>query len=88
MAIDIATIKNGCRAIQATAAQYDKVIEQLESARSTCKADDINIDGATMGQKFEEIEELVKQIKNATIEELTNIKGINTNLAEKIKKEL
>ena len=35
MAIDIATIKNGCRAIQATAAQYDKVIEQLESARST-----------------------------------------------------
>lgn len=68
MAIDIATIKNGCRAIQATAAQYDKVIKQLESARSTCKADSIDIDGATMGQKFEEIEELVKQIKNATIE--------------------
>ena len=88
MAIDIVTIKNGCRSIQATAAQYDTVITQLESARSTCKADEIDIDGATMGQKFEEIEELVKQIKNATIEELTNIKGINTNLAEKIKKEL
>lgn len=68
MAIDIVTIKNSCRSIQATAAQYDTVITQLESARSTCKADEIDIDGATMGQKFEEIEELVKQIKNATIE--------------------
>ena len=61
MAIDIVTIKNGCRSIQATAAQYDTVITQLESARSTCKADEIDIDGATMGQKFEEIEELVKK---------------------------
>lgn len=68
MAIDITTIKNGCKAIQATAAQYDTVITQLESARSTCKADEIDIDGATMGQKFEEIEELVKKVKNATIE--------------------
>ncbi len=68
MAIDIVTIKNGCKAIQATASEYDKVIEQLESARNACKADKLDIDGATMGQKFEEIEELVKQVKNATIE--------------------
>lgn len=66
--IDIATIKNGCKAIQAAASEYDKVIEQLEHARETCKADKLDIDGATMGQKFEEIEELVKQVKNATIE--------------------
>ncbi len=68
MAIDIVTIKNACKSIQATAAQYDTVITQLESARSTCKADEIDIDGATMGQKFEELEDLVKQVKNATIE--------------------
>lgn len=68
MAIDITTIKNGCKAIQSAATQYDKVIDQLESARETCKADKIDIDGATMGQKFEEIEELVKKVKNATIE--------------------
>ena len=68
MAIDITTIKNGCKAIQAAASEYDEVIKQLEVARDTCHADKLDIDGATMGQKFEEIEELVRQVKNATIE--------------------
>ena len=68
MAIDITTIKNGCKAIQAAASKYDDVIKQLETARETCHADKLDIDGATMGQKFVEIEELVKQVKNATIE--------------------
>lgn len=68
MAIDIVTIKNSCQAIQATAAEFDTVITKLEAARKTCKADTIDIDGATMGQKFEAIEEYVRQVKAVTIE--------------------
>lgn len=72
MAIDIVTIKNACKSIQASADRYDDVIDQLEAARTTCKADSIDIDGATMGQKFEDLEDLVTTIKNVTIESANN----------------
>ena len=69
-----------------TAIEYHRKLRDKEVTKS--KLDEI--DGVGEVKKKELIKKFgsIDKIKNATIEELTNIKGINTNLAEKIKKEL
>lgn len=68
MAIDIVTIKNACQNMQTEAGRYDTVIAKLEDARETCKADTIEIDGATMGTKFDEIQSIMSQVKTYIID--------------------
>ena len=69
-----------------TAIEYHRKLRDKEVTKS--KLDEI--DGVGEVKKKELLKKFgsIDKIKNATIEELTNIKGINTNLAEKIKKEL
>lgn len=68
MAIDIATIKNACQNMQTEARRYDTVIAKLEDAREICKADTIEIDSTTMGTKFEEIQNIMSQVKTYIID--------------------
>ena len=69
-----------------TAIEYHRKLRDKEVTKS--KLDEI--DGVGEVKKKELLKKFgsIDKIKNATIEELTNIKGINTNLAEKIKKKL
>ena len=69
-----------------TAIEYHRKLRDKEVTKS--KLDEI--DGVGEVKKKELLKKFgsIDKIKNATIEDLTNIKGINTNLAEKIKKKL
>lgn len=72
MAIDIVTIKNACKDIQEiaddTSEGYNKVMSLIEQAKEEGKAETINLNGATMATPFDELQDLVKQVKNITIE--------------------
>ena len=72
MAIDIVTIRNACKDIQEiaddTSEGYNKVMSLIEQAKEEGKAETINLNGATMATPFDELQDLVKQVKNITIE--------------------
>ena len=72
--------------VHKTAIEYHRKVRDKEMTKS--KLD--YIDGIGEKKKTELLKTFgsVKKIKNASIEELTKIKGINKSLAEKIKKEL
>lgn len=72
MAIDIVTIKNACQNIQDIAVDknegYNKILILLDSAKNSCKAETINLNGATLARPFDALTDLVKQVQNATIQ--------------------
>ena len=72
MAIDIVTIKNACQDIQniadSSSEGYNKVISLINQAKEAGKADTIKLDGATMATPYDELIDLVNQVKNLTIE--------------------
>lgn len=72
MAIDIVTIKNACQNIQEiaddTSEGYNKVMSLIEQAKDSCKAETINLNGATLARPFDALTDLVKQVQNATIQ--------------------
>lgn len=72
MAIDIEKIKGACQDIQYiaddTSTGYNKVLSLLDSAKDSCKAETINLNGATLARPFDVLTDLVKQVQNATIQ--------------------
>lgn len=72
MAIDIVTIKNACQNIQEiaddTSEGYNKVMSLIEQSKDSCKAETINLNGATLARPFDALTDLVKQVQNATIQ--------------------
>lgn len=75
MAIDIVTIKKACQNIQDIAVDknegYNRVLILLDSAKDSCKAETINLNGATLARPFDVLTDLVKQVQNATIQSAT-----------------
>ena len=69
-----------------TAIGYHKKLRNKETTKSALD----NISGIGPKKKIELLKKFgsVNKIKEATIDEITSIKGINKELAEKIKKEL
>lgn len=69
MAIDIGTIRNACKDIQEIAVDgYKEVQKSLDLAKNSCKAETINLNGATLARPFDALTDLVKQVQNATIQ--------------------
>ena len=68
MAINITSIKTACMNIQSIANDgYQDVIDLLNDAKAEGKLDTIQLDGATMATPFDNLIELIKQVKDATI---------------------
>ena len=72
--------------VHKTAIEYHRKVRDREMTKS--KLD--YIDGIGEKKRTELLKKFgsVKKIKEATVEEIASVKGINTTLAEKIKKEL